>query len=73
MRRADRSSRGVLPSVVPPTSATVRHCKGEHDPESDRISTQKEKYLFHKLLSLSANSSVIYAQKVLKILDSCLL
>ena len=28
MRRADRSFRGVLPSVVPPMSATVRHRKG---------------------------------------------
>ena len=62
MRRADRSSRGVLPSVVPPVRATVRHRKGRTWPGIGPNYHRKEKYLFHKLLSLSANYSVIYAK-----------
>ena len=53
MRRADQSSRGVLPSLVPPMSATAKHRKGGgHDPESDRSSTEKKIYSIGYLVYL---------------------
>jgi len=72
MRRADHSSREVLPSVVPPMSATARHRKGGgggwNDPETEGSFTKKIIYSIRYWVYLLILHLFMQKKKVLETL-----